>query len=272
MAAIPAAPNGSFAYTGRVADEGLMSNTIHDLGGMQGFGPIIREEHEPVWHEPWEGRSWGIRQSVIRGGHMKLRPGENRAIIEDMGAVAYLTTSYYARFLYSTVDRIIAHGLLSSEELDQRTAEYLANPALPVPERRDPVAAAAVRASLMVAPRPKPPAGEPTFHPGQVVVARNLNWEGHNRLPRYVRGRRGTIARVNGWYEIEDDHADRLGRDPQPVYTVGFDGAELWGPDAEPNLRVYLELWEGYLAPAAPESDRGSIPLGPAGVAGEGPR
>jgi nitrile hydratase len=227
-----------------------MGNTIHDMGGMHGFGPVVREEHEPVWHEPWEGRSWGIRQSVIRGGHMKLRPGENRAIIETMGAVPYLTTSYYGRFLHSTVDRLIAHGLITAEELDARTAAYLSDPDLKVPRRLDPEAAATVRRSLTVAPNPKPAQGEPQYTAGQAVIARNLNWDGHNRLPRYVRGRRGTIVRVNGWYEIEDDHAERLGRNPQPVYTVGFDGLELWGPDTEPNLRVYMELWEGYLAAA----------------------
>jgi nitrile hydratase len=226
-----------------------MSNTIHDMGGMHGFGPVVREDDEPVFHEPWEGRFWGTRQAVVRSGLLKLRPGENRGIIEQMGAVPYLTTSYYARFLHSTVDRILAHGLITAEELDRRTAEYLANPDLPVPRRQDPEAAAFVRKSLTFAPHPKPATGEPRFEAGQAVVARNLNWDGHNRLPRYVRGRRGTIERVNGWYEIEDDHADRLGRNPQPVYTVGFAGRELWGPDAEPNLRVYLELWEGYLEP-----------------------
>jgi nitrile hydratase len=245
-----------------------MGNTIHDMGGMHGFGPVIREADEPVFHEPWEGRFWGTRQAVVRSGRLQLRPGENRGIIEEMGAVAYLTTSYYARFLHSTVDRILARGLLTREELDTRTAAYLANPDLPVPRRLDPAAAAAVRASLAMAPNPKPAAGGPRFRAGQVVVARNLNWEGHNRLPRYVRGRRGVIERVNGWYEIEDDHAERLGRNPQPVYTVGFDGGELWGPDGEPGLRVYLELWEGYLEPVDDDGP-GRPGETAAGVAGE---
>jgi nitrile hydratase len=236
-----------------------MSNTIHDMGGMHGFGPIVREADEPVFHEPWEGRFWGTRQAVVRSGRLKLRPGENRHIIETMGAVEYLTTSYYARFLHSTIDRILAHGLVTAEELDARTSEYLANPDLPVPQRRDPEAAAAVRGSLMTAPHPRPAGGEPLFRAGQAVTARNLNWEGHNRLPRYVRGRRGIVERVNGWYEIEDDHADRLGRNPQPVYTVGFDGQELWGPAAEPNLRVSLELWEGYLAATDEDGDAGQL-------------
>jgi nitrile hydratase len=226
-----------------------MSNTIHDMGGMQGFGPIVREDDEPVFHEPWEGRFWGTRQAIVRSGRLKLRPGENRGIIESMGPVEYLTTSYYGRFLHSTVDRILANGIITAEELDARTAEYFANADLPVPRRLDPEAAAAVRRSITVAPDSRPAAGEPRYRAGQAVRARNLNWPGHNRLPRYVRGRQGVIERVNGWYDIEDDNADRLGRNPQPLYTVGFDGRELWGPEAEPNLSVYLELWEGYLEP-----------------------
>jgi nitrile hydratase len=91
------------------------------------------------------------------------------------------------------------------------------------------------------------------------VFARNLHWAGHNRLPRYVRGRRGTVERVNGWYDIEDDQADRLGRNPQPLYTVAFDGSELWGAEAEPNTRVYLELWEGYLAPTGEADGAGLV-------------
>ncbi len=228
-----------------------MGNTIHDMGGMHGFGAVEREADEPVFHTAWEGRLWGMRQAVIRSGKLKLRPGENRGIIETMGPVAYLTTPYYERFLHSTIDRMVAHGLVAQDDIDAKTAEVLAHPDTPLPRRENPDAAAAVRASLYVAAYPKPPAGDPAFRAGQVVRARNLSWEGHNRLPRYVRGRTGMVERVNGWYVIEDDHAERLGRNPQPVYTVRFEGHELWGADSEPNLRVYLDLWEGYLEPAA---------------------
>jgi len=234
-----------------------MGNTIHDMGGMHGFGPVEHDKDEAggaAFHEAWEGRLWGMRQAVIRSGKLRLRPGENRGVIETMGAVPYLTTPYYGRFLHSTIDRMIEHGLITREEIEARTAEYLANPAAPLPRTVDPAAAAAVRASLSVAAYPKPAAGEPLFTAGRRVRARNLNWEGHNRLPRYVRGRIGTVERINGWYLIEDDHAERLGRNPQPVYTVGFDGDEIWGPGSEPNLRVYLELWEGYLEPADAET------------------
>lgn len=227
-----------------------MANTIHDMGGMHGFGPVDTHDDPETFHHAWEGRLWGMRQALIRSGKLRMRPGENRGVIEAMGAVEYLTTPYYERFLHSTMDRIVAHGLLTRAELDAAIARYEADPDAPVPRRLDPEAAATARASLMIGPRPKTPDGEPAFAAGDRVRARNLNWDGHNRLPRYVRGHVGVVERVNGWYVIEDDHADRLGRNPQPVYTVAFDGLELWGPGGEPNLRVHVELWEGYLEPA----------------------
>ncbi len=27
---------------------------VHDMGGMDGFGPVQPEADEPVFHEPWE--------------------------------------------------------------------------------------------------------------------------------------------------------------------------------------------------------------------------
>ena len=34
-------------------------NGVHDMGGMQGFGPIRPEKNEPVFHARWEGRIHG---------------------------------------------------------------------------------------------------------------------------------------------------------------------------------------------------------------------
>jgi len=40
------------------------------------------------------------------------------------------------------------------------------------------------------------------------------------------------------------------GDDPQWLYTVVFDGAELWGPDADPTVKVSIDAFEPYLDPA----------------------
>jgi nitrile hydratase len=41
------------------------------------------------------------------------------------------------------------------------------------------------------------------------------------------------------------------GEDPQWLYTVGFDGRELWGDDAEPGMTVSVNAFEPYLEPIA---------------------
>ena len=29
-------------------------NGVHDLGGMDGLGPVVREANEPAFHDEWE--------------------------------------------------------------------------------------------------------------------------------------------------------------------------------------------------------------------------
>ena len=47
-----------------------------------------------------------------------------------------------------------------------------------------------------------------------------------------------------------DSVASNLGDNPQWLYTVVFDGRELWGPDSDPALKVSIEAFEPYLDPA----------------------
>jgi nitrile hydratase len=37
---------------------------------------------------------------------------------------------------------------------------------------------------------------------------------------------------------------------PQPIYSVQFDAAELWGTSAEENQLLFIDMWEGYIEPA----------------------
>ncbi len=73
---------------------------------------------------------------------------------------------------------------------------------------------------------------------------------GHTRLPRYVRGKRGTIHRIHPACVFPDTNAHGQGEKPQYVYSVRFQGAELWGADAEPATALHIDLFEDYLEPA----------------------
>jgi nitrile hydratase len=79
------------------------------------------------------------------------------------------------------------------------------------------------------------------------VRARNINPPTHTRLPRYVRGRVGTIERVLGCHVFPDSNALGKGEDPRWLYTVRFDGRELWGDHADPTTQVSVDAWEPYL-------------------------
>ena len=76
-----------------------------------------------------------------------------------------------------------------------------------------------------------------------------MNPAGHTRLPRYARGRRGEIHHCHGAHVFPDSNAMGGGECPQHLYTVVFPARELWGPEAEGDDKVYLDLWESYLEP-----------------------
>jgi nitrile hydratase len=90
----------------------------------------------------------------------------------------------------------------------------------------------------------------PLFRDGQQVRTRNHQPAGHTRLPAYARCKRGTIVHRHAAMVYPDDHAHGRGENPQHVYTVRFDGRELWGDAAEPGTAVLLDLFEPYLESA----------------------
>jgi nitrile hydratase len=79
------------------------------------------------------------------------------------------------------------------------------------------------------------------------VRARNMHPSGHTRLPRYARGKHGTVARIVVCSCFPDTNAEFLGEKPQHLYSVRFTARELWGERASPRDSVYLDLWDDYL-------------------------
>src|SRR5712664_3217425 len=114
-------------------------NGIHDVGGMHGFGPVVREANEPVFHEPWEGRVFAMR---ARYGAVSPAPypGVGRTYIESIPPQTYLEMSYYERFMESLVQKAIGDGVITAEELATRVRRFEDDPAAAVPRREDPQA------------------------------------------------------------------------------------------------------------------------------------
>lgn len=89
----------------------------------------------------------------------------------------------------------------------------------------------------------------PKFKPGDRIEVMNRHPEGHTRVPRFIRGKRGTIDRDHGVFIFPDTNAHGGGPKPQHVYSVRFDAREVWGPEAAPRDTIYLDLWDDYLEP-----------------------
>jgi len=226
-------------------------NGIHDLGGMHGMGPAVREENEPVFHHEWERRTFAI--TLAAGSLGKWNLDMSRYAREMMPPAEYLSTSYYEHWLYGLGRLLVEHGLVTREEIEARLAAKTDGD---VRAQRAPEGIRVLRAadvdellrrggSARVAEDIRP-----RFKPGDRVVAREIHPVGHTRLPRYVRGRHGAIDRDHGVFVFPDAHAMGQGRKPQHCYSVRFAARELWGSDASPRDAVYVDLWDDYLDPA----------------------
>ena len=218
-------------------------NGVHDMGGMHGMGPILEEKNEPVFHQEWEGRIFAINRAM--GARRKWNLDASRHSRELIPPAEYLRMSYYARWVAGLVDLMVQSGLATRAEIESGVAaagSIKAVPALTV-DKAVTLVAKGVPASrnVNVAAR---------FQVGQRVRARNIHPVGHTRLPRYARGKFGTIERDHGVFVFPDTNAHFVGEKPQHVYSVRFAARELWGEQAAPQDSVYVDMWDDYLEPA----------------------
>jgi nitrile hydratase len=88
------------------------------------------------------------------------------------------------------------------------------------------------------------------FKAGDRVRAKNIHPLTHTRLPRYVRGHIGVVERDHGVQVFPDSAATDAGENPQWLYTVVFDGTELWGPDSDASVKISIDAFEPYLEKA----------------------
>ena len=178
-------------------------------------------------------------------------PYGGRFLIESIPPDLYLKSSYYERWLLSFEDALLKKGVVTAEELDERTRFYWENPEAELPRESDPELAKSAGETSYASSASFEPGDSgivPRFGVGDSVKAVNINISGHTRLPRYVRGRVGTVAKIYSEQDIQD-HVPESEEGPQPVYSVRFDGRELWGDTAESNQALYIDMWESYLEP-----------------------
>ncbi len=212
---------------------------VHDLGGASGFGPIAIEENEPVFHEEWEGRVFGMMTTI---GH---RTFPMRPTIESIEPAIYLNTTYYQKWLIALEKGFVQSGSLTDKEIRDRAEFYRSHPGTPVTQNNDADLARAAWENRYSQRSPNYD-GDPAFSVGDSVLTRHIDSSGHTRIPHYAQGKQGYIHALRGVFDLLDLKVQGI-RKPEPVYTVNFDAHELWGDEAESPQRVYIDLWESYL-------------------------
>ena len=218
-----------------------MTNSIHDMGGMLGFGPVEPEPNEPVFHADWEGRVYALQRAMGATALWTIDGG--RASLENLPPLAYLAASYYKRWFLGLERRVVAHGLVGEDEI---TAGGALRPGIRLNRKLTLDDAKVV--SYPHYNRPAP--GPARFKAGDKVRTKNFNPATHTRLPRYARGKLGTVEAVRGCHVFPDTAALGAGENPPWLYTVVFAGRELWGKEADPAIKVSIEAFEPYLEPA----------------------
>ena len=211
-------------------------NGVHDLGGMHNFGPVRPETGEELFHADWERRALGVTLAVGALGLWNI--DQSRYSREQLPPATYLGSSYYKIWTLALENSLAALGILDGARPDLQAktwAEIEPSMQSGTPYRRE-------------SDRPA------KYAEGDRVRTREMSPAGHTRLPRYTRDKVGTVRIVHGAYVFADRNAVPLGQKPDKtpewLYTVEFDGTDLWGPDGDPGLVVSIDAWEPYLEPA----------------------
>jgi nitrile hydratase len=216
-----------------------MTYTSHaDLGGRDGYGPVLPEPEGELFHAPWEPRVLALTLAMGAAGAWNIDISRSaRETLPD-----YSKLSYYEIWFAALLRLLAERGLVTVDEVD---AARVLHPPLLV---KRVLAAADVAATLARgSPTTRPATGTPRFGVGQRVRTQREAPAHHTRLPGYARGKCGIVERLHGAHVFADAHARGLGEDPQWLYTVVFDGAELWGTPSD--SAVSIDAWEPYLEP-----------------------
>jgi len=215
---------------------------IHDMGGMHGFGKVEPEPDEPVFHAAWEARCLALNRAMGVVGAWTI--DEGRFGIEELPPAVYLARSYYGKWALRLENMVVERGFAGADEI---AAGHALRPGKALKRTFD---LAAVARSLARGSFGREAPVPARFKVGDRVRTKNIHPATHTRLPRYARGRVGVIEALRGCHVYPDSSAVGAGENPQWLYTVRFDGRELWGEATDPTLAVSIEAFEPYLEAA----------------------
>jgi nitrile hydratase beta subunit len=211
-------------------------DTVHDLGGTQGFGPIpnVSEDDSALFTEDWKARVWALAMMTMG----KLSTDQTgwtldwyRHVLERLPPDLYLRLDYFEKWILAMMATSIDEGVADVGEFaagrssGQRFAYTTASPVKPAADTKQ------------------------RFNPGDTVVCRRDVGTMHTRLVGYVRGRAGVIESVIGFQALPDDAAKGILRKEQ-TYVVRFSMADLWPEASDSHDNLLIDMWDSYLEPA----------------------
>ena len=215
-------------------------NGAQDLGGTHGHGAVEPEPNEPVFHAEWEKRAFALTLAMGMPGGWNI--DQSRFARENRNPAEYLSMSYYQIWFAALETMLKERALVANDEIVAGHSLHS-----PKPVKRVLSPADVLKVLHRGGPTERDTNTKAAFKSGDKVRAKNINPLTHTRLPRYVRGRVGIVERVIGCHVFPDSNASGGGENPQWLYTVRFDGRELWGADGDPTTQVSVDAWEPYL-------------------------
>ncbi len=66
-------------------------NSVHDMGGMQGYGPVAPQADEPLFHADWERRTLALTLAAGATGAWNI--DQSRAARESLPPTVYLNST-----------------------------------------------------------------------------------------------------------------------------------------------------------------------------------
>ena len=211
-------------------------DTIHDLGGMDGFGPIpnVSEDDSALFAEEWKARVWAIAMMSMTKLHAD-RTGWSldwyRHVLERLPPDLYLRLDYFEKWILAMMATAVDEGVADVVEFAEGHSHETG--------------------FKYIAPKPlkEVPDVTPRFKPGDKVVSRRDVGTMHTRLTRYIRGRAGIVDSVIGLQPVPDEAANGIIRKEQ-TYVVRFLMSELWPEAANIKDSLLIDMWDSYLEPA----------------------
>ncbi|MFT5506441.1 MAG: nitrile hydratase beta subunit [Gammaproteobacteria bacterium] len=220
---------------------------IHDLGGMQGFGPVDIEIDEPVFHHEWEKRVFAL--ALAAPFVVEFGDDQFRRQIENLSPKQYLNSSYYQLWLEGMINQLKECDAISDQELIQSIGinplpgQYDCNNQAQAAGLQE-IAEAGISQAMPEATGPH------RFSVGDTVVTCEHIDSVHTRLPQYARGKTGRVIDERGIFMFADSNSVDFNPKPQMLYSIEFLAVDLWGDEAQPGDTLCLDLWDDYIEPS----------------------